>query len=151
MNTIKSLTYGGIALAMLIPSMSFAEVGQVAANTTNTGNQVHRVSHTLAGASEYTSGTSGYKWGKSAPQSDSSSTKWAESTTRNGYKWGNSAGDSKPATRSYAGAPSYQWGVMGVSGQSGYRWGIRNNSEQTGYRWGIRNNSEQTGYRWGIR
>ena len=141
MTTIKSLSYAGIgsiALAMLTPSMSFADTGQTAAaNTASTGSQVHRVSHSLAGASTYTGSTSGYKWGKSAPQSDSVSTKWADSTSRSGYKWGNSTSDSRAESRSYAGASSYQWGTMGFSGQSGYRWGMNSFSDQSGYRWGM--------------
>ncbi len=155
MTTIKSLTYGGIgsiALAVLIPSMSFAETGQSAiADITDTGSRVHRVSHSLAEASAYTGGTSGYKWGNKAPRTNSANTQWADSSTRSSYKWGNSASDSKAESRSYAGASSYQWGTMGVSGQSGYRWGVRNDSDQSGYRWGVRNDSDQTGYRWGVR
>ena len=95
MTTIKSLSYGGIgsiALAMLIPSMSFAETGQsAAADTTDTGSRVHRVSHSLAEASAYTGSTSGYKWGNKTPRTNSANTQWAGSTSRSGYKWGNSA------------------------------------------------------------
>jgi len=154
MTTIKSLSYAGIgsiALAMLTPSVSFAEAGQAAAANANTGNQVHRVSHSLAGASTYTGSTSGYKWGNKPPMTNTADTQWTDSTTRSGYKWGNSSSDSKPESQSYAGASSYQWGTMGVSDQSGYRWGVRNYSDQAGYRWGVRNNSDQTGYRWGVR
>jgi hypothetical protein len=151
MNTIKSLSYGSIALAMLIPSTSFAETGQAAvAISAATDSRVHRVSHSLAEVSAYTGSASGYKWGNKAPEINSANTQWAKSSTRGSYKWGNPASDSRVELRSYANAPSYQWGTMGFSGQSGYRWGMNSFSDQSGYRWGMNSFSDQSGYRWGM-
>ena len=142
MNTLKLLSYAGIgsiALAVLAPTLSFAETDQVSAeNSTNAHSLVHRVSHSLADAGAYTSGTSGYKWGKKTQQSNSANTQWAQSSSRGGYKWGSAAPTSTPESQSYAGEPSYQWGAMSFSDQSGNRWGMRSFSEQSGNRWGMR-------------
>jgi len=136
MKTIKTLGYAGaasIAIAMMAPSMSFADAGQVAnANGTSSHSLVHRVTHSLAGSESYTSTSQGgYKWGRKAEQPESNA-KWAGSTSaRSGYKWGDSAA-SEPEAQSFAGTSSYDWGVQNFAEQSGYRWGLKDFSEQTG-------------------
>ena len=66
MNTIKAIKTAGltsVAIALLTPSISMAEVDQTSA-TQGSHNLVHRVSHSLADAKSYTrSGKAGYKWG----------------------------------------------------------------------------------------
>ena len=141
MNTKKSLGIAGIgsiALAMIAPSVSFADAGQAAAtNGTSSHSLVHRVTHSLADSQSYTSsGTAGYKWGKKIEQGQSDA-KWAESTsTRSGYKWGDSS-QADGEAQSYAGASAYEWGTMNFAGQAGYRWGMNSFADQSGYRWGM--------------
>ena len=154
MNTIKAIKTAGltsVAIALLTPSISMAEVDQTSA-TQGSHNLVHRVSHSLADAKSYTrSGKAGYKWGKTAETTESNAA-WADNTpARSGYKWGSTNSTAKAETQSYAGASNYQWGSMSFSEQSGYKWGLRNFSDQTGYKWGLRNFSDQTGYKWGLR
>ena len=156
MKTLKTTGYaaiGSLTLALMTPAISVAEVNQVNTNSASGSHSlVHRVSHSLADADNYTGGSdSGYKWGKQAARTESADAQWADSTTRGGYKWGNSATTEKPASQSYAGSSSYKWGTMSFSDQAGYRWGQRSFSDQAGYRWGQRNFSDQTGYRWGQR
>ena len=126
MNTIKTLGYASvstIAMALMAPSMSIADVSQ--ASQGEAGNLVHRVSHSLAGNESYTtSGPSGYKWGRKAEQSESKAA-WTESTAaRSGYKWGDSS-VSEPEAQSFAGNSSYKWGVRSFAEQSGYTLGCQ--------------------------
>ena len=154
MNTLKAIRSAGltsVAIVLLTPSISMAEVDQTSASQSN-HNLVHRVSHSLADAKSYTrSGKAGYKWGSSTEATESNSS-WADNTpARAGYKWGNTNSTSNEEAQSYAGNSNYQWGSMSFSEQSGYRWGLRSFSDQSGYRWGLRNFSDQSGYRWGLR
>ena len=92
---MKALSYAGIGaltLAMFTPAVSLAEVESASSSTNGSHSLVHRVSHSLAGASTYTSnGNAGYKWNKDVQPSESHTNQWAEtSSTRSGYKWGNS-------------------------------------------------------------
>ena len=151
MKTTKTLGYAGaasIAIAMMAPSLSFADAGQVAkASGASSHSLVHRVTHSLAGSESYTSTSQGgYKWGRKAEQPESNA-KWAGSTsTRSGYKWGDSAASEPAEAQSFAGASSYDWGVQNFAEQSGYKWGLRNLADQTGYKWGLRNSADQTSY-----
>ena len=154
MNTLKAVKAAGlasIATALLIPSISMAEVNQTGAEQSSQ-NLVHRVSHSLADAKSYTrSGNAGYKWGKSA-QTNESNSQWAENEpTRSGYKWSNSSSTPKTETQTYAGTSGYQWGSMSFSEQSAYRWGLRSFADQSAYRWGLRSFADQSAYRWGLR
>ena len=152
MKTIKTLGYAsisGMALALLTPSLSFAEMSEPGASG-QSSSLVHRVSHSLAGSETYTSsGPSGYKWGRKAEEAERKSTWAADSTPRSGYKWGEPS-VTKPEAQTFASTSSYEWGVRNFAEQAGYRWGLNSFAEQTGYRWGLNNFAEQTGYRWGL-
>ena len=154
MKTYKAIKAAGLisaATALLVPSISVAEVEQTAA-TQGSHNLVHRVSHSLADAKSYTrTGNAGYKWGKTAEASTATAA-WADNApTRSGYKWANADSKDKQTEQTYAGSSDYQWGSMSFSEQSVYRWGLRSFSDQSVYRWGLRNFSDQTVYRWGLR
>ncbi len=148
---IKAAGLASAAIAMLVPSISMAEVEQTTA-TQGTHNLVHRVSHSLAEAKSYTrSGNAGYKWGKSVEETTANSA-WADNApARSGYKWANAESDVKQTEQSYAGNSNFQWGSMSFSEQSVYKWGLRNFSDQSVYKWGLRSFSDQTVYKWGLR
>ena len=96
MKTLKKIGYVGLASAALLaltPSLTVAATPQEGpASSEGSNNLVHRVSHTLASAEQYTgSASSGYKWGKQAPAAESKAI-WAGSReAKSGYKWGNSS------------------------------------------------------------
>ena len=154
MNTIKSLgcaTISSIALTFLTPAISVAEVEQTTVSTgSGSHSLVQRVSHSLAGAQSYTSGSpSGYKWGRKVEQRETDA-QWAESrSVRGSYKWGNTSATA-PETQSYAGNASYEWGVRNYAEQAGYKWGLLNYASQSGYKWGLLNYASQSGYKWGL-
>ena len=153
MKTYKAIKAAGLisaATALLVPSISVAEVEQTAA-TQGSHNLVHRVSHSLADAKSYTrSGNAGYKWGKTAEASTATAA-WADNApTRSGYKWANADSKDKQTEQTYAGSSDYQWGLRNFSEQTGYKWGLRNFSDQTGYKWGLNSYADQTGYKWGL-
>ena len=137
MKIITSLCSGGavsIAIALLTPSISFADTNQTNASSgTSSHSLVHRVSHSLADSESYTtSGQSGYKWGHKAERTDSRAS-WAESTpTRTGYKWRDTTATGHES-QAFAGTASYDWGVRSYAEQAGYRWGVRNFANQAGY------------------
>ena len=152
MKTLKTLSIAGIgsiALTLMTPAISVAEIDQTA-KSSNGHSLVHRVSHSLASSKSYGhSATSGYKWGKKSAATESTQ-QWAESSERSsGYKWGNST-PAKSEAQSYA-KSGYQWGTMNFSEQAGYRWGMKSFSDQSGYRWGMKSFSDQSGYRWGMK
>ena len=153
LKTIKIASISALTAALLAPAISMAEVSETNAEAGNGGHSlVHRVSHSIADSKAYTrSAASGYKWGKGAEQTESSSG-WAESTpARSGYKWGNSTTSAKPDAQSYAGASSYQWGSMSFSEQAAYKWGVRSFADQSAYKWGVRSFADQSAYKWGVR
>ncbi|MEH6585281.1 MAG: hypothetical protein V7720_01925, partial [Halioglobus sp.] len=152
MNTYKAIKLAGlttVAVTLLVPSISMAEVDQTAQSGQNL---VHRVSHSLADAKSYTrSGNAGYKWGKSS-QANESEAQWADNTpARSGYKWGNTSSEPKADSPSYAGTSNYQWGSMSFSEQSAYKWGLRSFADQSAYKWGLRSFADQSAYKWGLR
>jgi hypothetical protein len=137
MNTFRMIGYMGItsfALAISANSPTVAETqadhGTVAEQS---NNLVHRVSHTLAAAEQYTGSVqSGYKWGQNVPSHGNSKAVWVDVDsvdTQSGYKWGRT----------------------NHIEQTGTKWGRRNDSEQAGTKWGRRNVSEQAGTKWGRR
>ena len=153
MNRIKALSYAGVSsltLALISPAISHADTQQAAGAASH--SLVHRVSHSLADATAYTSSpNAGYKWGKERQPSNSEA-QWAEdSQARGGYKWGKSEGRMESDTPTYAGTASYEWATMSFPEQAGYRWGLRSYADQAGYRWGLRSYADQAGYRWGLR
>ena len=121
MKILKVVGYAGVAsfaLAIAANSLILAETPQLeSVSAEKSNNMVHRVSHTLAAAQQYTGGTaSGYKWGQEN-QSKTSEVTWDGSKdTASGYKWGKS----------------------NVSEQAGSKWGRRDFAEQSGSKWGRR-------------
>ena len=133
MKIIRNIGYASlasIAIGAFTPSLSIADTEQ--ANVSASNSVVHRVSHTLATAQNYTeSGYSGYKWGKKVEASDTG-VKWAESTSaRSGYKWGSS-------TTSAVNEKPYSQPTTSYSEQAANRWSRRNFSEQAANRWSRR-------------
>ena len=157
MKTIKLLNYASIAtltLAMFTtaPSMADTPSAQTAAPG-DSGNLVHRVSHSLASTQTYTSNVrSSYKWGERAAESEPEA-QWTQAESkpsRSGYKWGSSS-TLPPQEPSYAGATAVQWGTMSYSDQARNKWGQRNFSDQSRNKWGLRNFSDQSRNKWGLR
>ena len=129
MKTLKKIGYVGLASAALLaltPSLTVAATPQEGpASSEGSNNLVHRVSHKLASAEQYTgSASSGYKWGKQAPAAESKAI-WAGSReAKSGYKWGNSKAANNIAPIA----------ASNHSEQAGSRW-RRDFSEQAGSRW----------------
>ena len=100
MKALSIASIGALTLAMFTPAVSVAEVESASATANGSHSLVHRISHSLAGASTYTSnGNAGYKWNKDV-QPSATNTQWAEtSTARSGYKWGNSSTQSQPESQ----------------------------------------------------
>jgi hypothetical protein len=159
MNTFRMSGYVGItsfALAISANSPTVAETQadhSMAAEQSN--NLVHRVSHTLAAAEQYTGSVqSGYKWGQKVQSQSRES--WNDSQEPSGgYKWGKSSTivvDADRVTPSdYAEQTRTPWGRRDFSEQTRTPWGRRDFSEQTRTPWGRRDFSEQTRTPWGRR
>jgi hypothetical protein len=141
MNTIQQIAYTGalsISLAIMTPSMGFAESEHTSVKGSNSGNSIHRISHSIASEQHYTGGSNaGSKWGKKI-ESDSPQINWAESgATRAGNKWANSS-TRNTESQPFAGTSAYQFQSMSFSEQTANKWGRRNFSEQTANKWGRR-------------
>ncbi len=112
-----------IALSVALPTAAVAgsEQGQAAEES---GNNVHRVVHSLAANEAYTrEAGAGYKWNRSVERVDT----WADSLEgQTGYKWGNAA------------APVNGTAAKNFAEQAGNRWSRRDFSEQAGNRWSRR-------------
>ncbi|MFT5709851.1 MAG: hypothetical protein ACI8QT_000538, partial [Halioglobus sp.] len=105
MKTLNSIACaGGIAMAMLTSTVTMAGSAEqeAAVNNSNSGSQVHRVSHALAASSTYQA--SGYKWDKqdSANQNKPDSQWGQASAAQSGNKWGNSTESSDSTKAVYA-------------------------------------------------
>jgi hypothetical protein len=157
MKILKVVGYAGVAsfaLAIAANSLILAETPQLeSASAEKSNNMVHRVSHTLATAQQYTGGTaSGYKWGQEN-QSKTSEVTWDGSkATASGYKWGTSrtaASTTELAPSSYAEQTRNPWGRKDFSEQARNPWGRKDFSEQARNPWGRKDFSEQTRNPWG--
>jgi hypothetical protein len=140
MKTLNSVVCAsGIAIAMLTSSVAIAESAEqeAAVNKSNSGTQVHRVSHALAASSTYQA--SGYKWGKeSSADQNKSQSQWGQNSAKqSGNKWGSSAVSSDSTKPVYATTSGSRWGLNNYSDQAGSRWGLNSYSNQAGSRWGL--------------
>ena len=81
------------------------------ASTFKSHNQVHQVSHELAGTVSYgSSGTQGYKWG-SEQRGSANDHVWSETnSTASGYKWGQKG--ISEASDSFVDNSQYTWDTM---------------------------------------
>jgi hypothetical protein len=158
MNTFKVIGFAGIAsvaLAISANSPTLAET-QADQGAVKSNNQVHRVSHRLAAAEQYTVGTSsGYKWGQKARRNLTKDNWNGTGQSRNGYKWGNSSSTVVDVEQAFPSNNVEQtrnpWGRRDFSEQTRNPWGRRDFSEQTRNPWGRRDFSEQTRNPWGRR
>jgi hypothetical protein len=160
MNTFKFIGYAGvasIALAISTNSPTLADTtSDHGAVMVKSGNLVHRVSHTLAAAEEYTGNVpSGYKWGEKAQQGQSNKIWNSSEAPAGGYKWGNYhdtvLGMDQSSTPSFSKETRNPWGRRDFSEQARNPWGRRDFSEQARNPWGRRDFSEQARNPWGRR
>jgi hypothetical protein len=160
MNTFRVMGYVGIASVALAISANTPTLAETqpdrGAVVEKSNNLVHRVSHTLAAAEQYTgSAPSGYKWGQKARKNQSKENWSGSKESPSGYKWGKSSaavvGVDRPDSSSYAEQTRNPWGRRDYSEQARNPWGRRDYSEQARNPWGRRDYSEQARNPWGRR
>ncbi|MEQ9464305.1 MAG: hypothetical protein RJQ10_11660, partial [Haliea sp.] len=144
---------GTVALLLLMPSVAFSGNGKAETISNIASNSVHKVSHSLAGAVQYSANVS-YKWAAHPQSTSEVEPAWAKNdSAQSSYKWANAetVQDSDRELSTFAGRSSYTWGVQSFSDQAGYKWGFRSYADQAGYKWGFRSYADQAGYKWGFR
>ena len=152
LNKAKAIGLAAATALVMAPGVGFAEVSQKVHASEGGQSIIQRVSHSLAESKSYSrSGNAGYKWGKTADNTEPTAHWDANSSTSGGFKWKQSVSDKQAAAPALAVTSSFKWGSMSFSEQAAYRWGVRSFADQSAYRWGVRSDAEQSAYRWGVR